>query len=127
MTIVRDKLSNARCTFVSCVVLAAHLQRAPTSGAVLPSGSASWLLNGVSGLSQSLQVTQQKLRLHSLQMERERLKQRQQEIIRQVSRSREYVINNAVTNIQADGEQPVRLRETSQFRVISCWITCWIL
>uniref|UniRef100_A0A2S2QZG0 Yorkie n=1 Tax=Sipha flava TaxID=143950 RepID=A0A2S2QZG0_9HEMI len=61
----------------------AHLQRAPTSGAVLPSGSASWLLNGGSGLSQSLQVTQQKLRLHSLQMERERLKLRQQEIIRQ--------------------------------------------
>ncbi|VVC26721.1 WW domain [Cinara cedri] len=65
--------------------LPAHLQRAPTSGAVLPSGSASWLLNGggASCLSQSLQVTQQKLRLHSLQMERERLKQRQQEIIRQ--------------------------------------------
>ncbi|XP_050527531.1 transcriptional coactivator YAP1-A [Daktulosphaira vitifoliae] len=63
----------------------AHLQRAPTSGAVLPSGSASWLLNGngASGLSQSLQVTQQKLRLHSLQLERERLKIRQQEIIRQ--------------------------------------------
>ncbi|CAH1708884.1 transcriptional coactivator YAP1 [Aphis gossypii] len=60
-----------------------HLQRAPTSGAVLPSGSASWLLNGASGLSQSLQVTQQKLRLHSLQLERERLKSRQQEIIRQ--------------------------------------------
>ncbi|XP_050423998.1 transcriptional coactivator YAP1 [Adelges cooleyi] len=63
----------------------AHLQRAPSSGAILPSGSASWLLNGTgsSGLSQSLQVTQQKLRLHSLQLERERLKLRQQEIIRQ--------------------------------------------
>jgi len=66
------------------VFTAVHLQRAPTSGAVLPSGSASWLLNGASGLSQSLQVTQQKLRLHSLQLERERLKSRQQEIIRQV-------------------------------------------
>lgn len=35
--------------------------------------------------SQTLQACQQKLRLQSLQMERERLKQRQQEIIRQVS------------------------------------------
>ena len=34
--------------------------------------------------SQTLQACQQKLRLQSLQMERERLKQRQQEIIRQV-------------------------------------------
>lgn len=71
-------------TFNMFVFTAVHLQRAPTSGAVLPSGSASWLLNGASGLSQSLQVTQQKLRLHSLQLERERLKSRQQEIIRQV-------------------------------------------
>lgn len=64
---------------------ATHLQRAPTSGAVLPSGSASWLVNGASGLTQSIQVSQQKLRLQSLQMERERLKIRQQEIMRQVS------------------------------------------
>jgi len=66
---------------------AAHLQRAPTSAAAIPSGSAAWLLNGGSGsgLAQSIQVTQQKLRLQSLEMERERLKLRQQEIIRQVS------------------------------------------
>jgi protein yorkie len=50
---------------------------------VLPSGSASWLLNTANNLSQSQQVTQQKMRLHSLQMERERLKVRQQEIMRQ--------------------------------------------
>lgn len=68
-----------------CVYTAAHLQRAPTSGAVLPTGAASWVVNGASGLTQSIQVTQQKLRLHSLQMERERLKIRQQEIMRQVS------------------------------------------
>lgn len=71
--------------FFIFVFLATHLQRAPTSGAVLPSGSASWVVNGGSGLSQSLQLTQQKLRLQQLQMERERLKIRQQEIIRQVS------------------------------------------
>lgn len=34
-------------------------------------------------MQQSLQASQQKLRLQSLQMERERLRQRQQEIIRQ--------------------------------------------
>lgn len=34
--------------------------------------------------SQTLQACQQKLRLQSLQLERERLKQRQQEIMRQV-------------------------------------------
>ncbi|XP_032682602.1 transcriptional coactivator YAP1-like isoform X2 [Odontomachus brunneus] len=61
-----------------------HLQRAPTSGAMLPQN---WLQQqqptggGIS--SQSLQACQQKLRLQSLQMERERLKQRQQEIMRQ--------------------------------------------
>lgn len=69
----------------STVVQAAHLQRAPTSAAAVPSGSAAWLLNGGSGsgLAQSIQVNQQKIRLQSLQMERDRLKLRQQEIIRQ--------------------------------------------
>lgn len=65
--------------------LATHLQRAPTSGAMLPQN---WLQQPTGGgiqSNQSLQACQQKLRLQSLQMERERLKQRQQEIIRQVS------------------------------------------
>lgn len=60
-----------------------HLQRAPTSGAMLPQN---WLQQpGGGGIqsNQTLQACQQKLRLQSLQMERERLKQRQQEIIRQ--------------------------------------------
>ncbi|XP_014482249.1 PREDICTED: transcriptional coactivator YAP1 [Dinoponera quadriceps] len=60
-----------------------HLQRAPTSGAMLPQ---SWLQQPTGGgiqSNQSMQACQQKLRLQSLQMERERLKQRQQEIMRQ--------------------------------------------
>ncbi|KMQ95207.1 yorkie-like protein [Lasius niger] len=57
-----------------------HLQRTPTSGAMLPQN---WLQPaGVIQSNQSLQVCQQKIRLQSLQMERERLKQRQQEIMR---------------------------------------------
>jgi len=49
-----------------------------------------WQLQQPTGIqsNQSLQACQkQKIRLQSLQMERERLKQRQQEIMRQVSRS----------------------------------------
>ncbi|OAD60531.1 Protein yorkie [Eufriesea mexicana] len=61
-----------------------HLQRAPTSGAMLPQN---WLQQQPTGggiqSNQTLQACQQKLRLQSLQMERERLKQRQQEIMRQ--------------------------------------------
>ncbi|XP_051156236.1 transcriptional coactivator YAP1 isoform X1 [Leptopilina boulardi] len=60
-----------------------HLQRAPTSGAMLPQN---WLQQPSGGgiqNNQTLQACQQKLRLQSLQMERERLKQRQQEIMRQ--------------------------------------------
>ncbi|XP_011305607.1 transcriptional coactivator YAP1 isoform X1 [Fopius arisanus] len=60
-----------------------HLQRAPTSGAMLPTN---WIQPpGATGLqsNQTIQVCQQKLRLQSLQMERERLKQRQAEIMRQ--------------------------------------------
>lgn len=63
---------------------ASHLQRAPTSGAMLPQN---WIQQpgaGVIPSNQTLQACQQKLRLQSLQMERERLKQRQQEIMRQV-------------------------------------------
>lgn len=58
-----------------------------TSGAMLPQ---TWQIQqqqpGAGGLqsNQTLQACQQKLRLQSLQMERERLKQRQQEIMRQV-------------------------------------------
>lgn len=55
-----------------------HLQRTPSSTNSLPA----WLQPALTQ-SQSLQVTQQKLRLQSLQMERERLKLRQQEIMRQ--------------------------------------------
>uniref|UniRef100_A0A224XQR7 Putative ww domain-containing transcription regulator protein 1 n=2 Tax=Panstrongylus TaxID=65342 RepID=A0A224XQR7_9HEMI len=57
---------------------AVHLQRAPSTTGALPS----WLQPVVTQ-SQTLQATQQKLRLQSLQMERERLKIRQQEIMRQ--------------------------------------------
>ncbi|KAL0103018.1 hypothetical protein PUN28_018371 [Cardiocondyla obscurior] len=61
-----------------------HLQRTPASGAMLPQN---WQLQPPTGgiqSNQSLQAAcQQKIRLQSLQMERERLKQRQQEIIRQ--------------------------------------------
>lgn len=46
--------------------------------------------------NQTLQACQQKLRLQSLQMERERLKQRQQEIMRQVgARGCDYTRINA--------------------------------
>ncbi|XP_024885781.1 transcriptional coactivator YAP1-A-like isoform X2 [Temnothorax curvispinosus] len=61
-----------------------HLQRTPASGAMLPQN---WQLQQPTGgiqSNQSLQAAcQQKIRLQSLQMERERLKQRQQEIMRQ--------------------------------------------
>nr|WIM36153.1 yorkie [Pyrrhocoris apterus] len=57
-----------------------HLQRTPSSSNTLPS----WLQPALGqSPAQSLQATQQKLRLQSLQMERERLKLRQQEIMRQ--------------------------------------------
>ncbi|XP_075210056.1 transcriptional coactivator yki isoform X2 [Lycorma delicatula] len=59
-----------------------HLQRAPASGALLPQNISSWIQQPLSQ-SQSIQACQQKLRLQSLQMERERLKLRQQEIMRQ--------------------------------------------
>lgn len=77
-----DRIINNNCAHVS----ATHLQRAPTSGAMLPQN---WLqqqqpTGGGIQNNQTLQACQQKLRLQSLQMERERLKQRQQEIIRQV-------------------------------------------
>lgn len=49
--------------------------------------------------NQTLQACQQKIRLQSLQMERERLKQRQQEIMRQVNIffSHQFFANFAVT------------------------------
>ncbi|XP_035453194.1 WW domain-containing transcription regulator protein 1 isoform X3 [Spodoptera frugiperda] len=50
---------------------AQHLQRTPAAGGAVPDGG--WT-------NTSLQACQQKLRLQSLQLERERLKQRQQEI-----------------------------------------------
>ncbi|XP_031780064.1 transcriptional coactivator yorkie isoform X2 [Nasonia vitripennis] len=79
-----------------------HLQRAPTSGAMLPQN---WQIQqqGAAGIqsSQTLQACQQKLRLQSLQMERERLKQRQQEIIRQVS-SQELMLRQSTTDAAMD-------------------------
>lgn len=54
-------------------ISAQHLQRTPAAGVVLPAGVGGW----ASGAASALQA---KLRLQSLQMERERLKQRQQEI-----------------------------------------------
>ncbi|XP_046736962.1 transcriptional coactivator yorkie [Diprion similis] len=57
-----------------------HLQRAPTSGAMLPQ---TWLQQPGAATIQSSQTIQACQRLHSLQLERERLKQRQQEIMRQ--------------------------------------------
>ncbi|CAD1479204.1 unnamed protein product, partial [Heterotrigona itama] len=76
-----------------------HLQRPPTSGAMLPQ---SWLqqptaAGGIQS-NQTLQACQQKLRLQSLQMERERLKQRQQEIIRQ----QELMLRQSTTDAAMD-------------------------
>lgn len=65
-------------------VSATHLQRTPASNTMLPQN---WLQQQPTGSiqsNQSLQACQQKLRLQSLHMERERLKQRRQEIMRQV-------------------------------------------
>ncbi|XP_033188798.1 transcriptional coactivator YAP1 [Bombus vosnesenskii] len=77
-----------------------HLQRAPTSGAMLPQN---WLqqqqpTGGGIQSNQTLQACQQKLRLQSLQMERERLKQRQQEIIRQ----QELMLRQSTTDAAMD-------------------------
>ncbi|CAK9802450.1 Transcriptional coactivator YAP1 [Anthophora quadrimaculata] len=77
-----------------------HLQRAPTSGAMLPQN---WLqqqqpTGGGIQSNQTLQACQQKLRLQSLQMERERLKQRQQEIMRQ----QELMLRQSTTDAAMD-------------------------
>ncbi|KAG7199055.1 hypothetical protein KM043_017958 [Ampulex compressa] len=75
-----------------------HLQRAPTSGAMLPQN---WLQQPAGGgiqSNQTLQACQQKLRLQSLQMERERLKQRQQEIMRQ----QELMLRQSTTDAAMD-------------------------
>uniref|UniRef100_A0A0A9VUR8 WW domain-containing protein n=1 Tax=Lygus hesperus TaxID=30085 RepID=A0A0A9VUR8_LYGHE len=56
-----------------------HLQRAPAAGNVLPS----WLQQSLSPSANIAASQQQKLRLQSLQQERERLKVRQAEIMRQ--------------------------------------------
>ncbi|XP_017883902.1 transcriptional coactivator yorkie [Ceratina calcarata] len=77
-----------------------HLQRAPTSGAMLPQN---WLqqqqpTGGGIQNNQTLQACQQKLRLQSLQMERERLKQRQQEIMRQ----QELMLRQSTTDAAMD-------------------------
>ncbi|PBC28574.1 WW domain-containing transcription regulator protein [Apis cerana cerana] len=82
------------------IAVATHLQRAPTSGAMLPQN---WLqqqqpTGGGIQNNQTLQACQQKLRLQSLQMERERLKQRQQEIIRQ----QELMLRQSTTDAAMD-------------------------
>ncbi|BES92279.1 Hypothetical protein NTJ_05088 [Nesidiocoris tenuis] len=56
-----------------------HLQRAPAAGNVLPS----WLQQSLLPTANLAATQQQKLRLQSLQQERERLKVRQAEIMRQ--------------------------------------------
>jgi hypothetical protein len=61
------------------LLAALHLQKSP-AGSMLPQHSTSW----IQPLSTQSQLCQQKIRLQSLQMERERLKLRQQEIMRQV-------------------------------------------
>jgi protein yorkie len=61
------------------LLAALHLQKSP-AGSLLPQQSTSW----IQPLSTQSQLCQQKIRLQSLQMERERLKLRQQEIMRQV-------------------------------------------
>ncbi|KAJ8669592.1 hypothetical protein QAD02_000851 [Eretmocerus hayati] len=79
-----------------------HLQRPPASGAMLPQN---WQIQPQSGSglqnNQTLQACQQKLRLQSLQMERERLKQRQAEIMRQVS-SQELMLGQRTTDTSLD-------------------------
>ncbi|XP_034939957.1 transcriptional coactivator YAP1 [Chelonus insularis] len=74
-----------------------HLQRAPTTNTMLPQN---WLQPGATGLqnNQNIQVCQQKLRLQSLQMERERLKQRQAEIMRQ----QELMLRQSTTDAAMD-------------------------
>ncbi|KAH0947597.1 hypothetical protein HN011_002439 [Eciton burchellii] len=74
-----------------------HLQRTPASGAMLPQ---SWLQQPAGAIqsNQTLQACQQKLRLQSLQMERERLKQRQQEIMRQ----QELMLRQSTTDAAMD-------------------------
>lgn len=62
--------------------LAAHLQRAPTSGAMLPQN---WLQPGTAGLPNNrIQLCEQQMRIQTLRLERESLKQRQAEIMRKV-------------------------------------------
>ncbi|XP_044010040.1 transcriptional coactivator yorkie [Aphidius gifuensis] len=58
----------------------AHLQRAPTSGAMLPQN---WLQPGTAGLPNNrIQLCEQQMRIQTLRLERESLKQRQAEIMR---------------------------------------------
>lgn len=74
---------------------AVHLQRSPGNGNLLPQA---WL-NPLSSQAQAaLQATQQKIRLQSLQLERDRLKQRQQEIRRQ----QELMLRASSTDVPID-------------------------
>jgi hypothetical protein len=67
------------CDMQYVLITALHLQKSP-AGTMLPQHGTSW----IQPLSTQSQLCQQKIRLQSLQMERERLKLRQQEIMRQV-------------------------------------------
>ncbi|KAJ2947948.1 hypothetical protein O0L34_g9740 [Tuta absoluta] len=79
-----------------------HLQRTPAANAGLAGGG--WA-------NASIQACQQKLRLQSLQLERERLKQRQQEIMRQtemMARQASSIVSSLVTSTQvANTELPI--------------------
>jgi len=67
------------CDMQYVLLIALHLQKSP-AGTMLPQHGTSW----IQPLTTQSQLCQQKIRLQSLQMERERLKLRQQEIMRQV-------------------------------------------
>jgi hypothetical protein len=67
------------CDMQYVLLTALQLQKSP-AGTMLPQHGTSW----IQPLSTQSQLCQQKMRLQSLQMERERLKLRQQEIMRQV-------------------------------------------
>jgi hypothetical protein len=74
-----DIFYSRSCDRLYILLAALHLQKSP-AGTMLPQHGSSW----IQPLSTQSQLCQQKIRLQSLQMERERLKLRQQEIMRQV-------------------------------------------
>ncbi|XP_011648280.1 transcriptional coactivator YAP1 [Pogonomyrmex barbatus] len=89
----------------------AHLQRTPASGAMLPQN---WLQQPTGGLQNNQNaVCQQKLRLYSLHQERERLKQRQAEIMRQQEMMRLSITDAAIDPfVSGINEQHARQEST---------------